>query len=75
MKMLLAIKTPPLQMNDARAVSLIQNATMNFNNPFAIFDKEKLYCLSYVAPASSKGEHDLLQNDAMGMWGIWKVCN
>lgn len=48
------------------AVQRVLTAVKNFTNPFAIADKDRLYCIASGAPIPIDVEMDVLQADAVG---------
>lgn len=49
-----------------RQVRRTVEAISNFNNPFTMPDKDKVYCISSGAPASAAVEHDILRAESAG---------
>ena len=49
-----------------RQVSRTVEAICNFNNPFAMPDKDHVYCISSGAPALAAAEHDILRAESAG---------
>ena len=51
-----------------KMVSITMSAINNFNNPFDVDDKSRLYCMSSgaPAPASIVGLHDVLTGEEIG---------
>lgn len=54
------------KLRSERHVSKTVEAIQSFNDPFAIADQDKVYCISSGAPASAVIEVDILRADSVG---------